>query len=172
MQGERIFLCPDIDLAAAKKARNNPLVYKWCRQFKLLSDFDQERWAEQISCDPTIEMFAICKHEGLQPQVGVCGFTSIDRHNRSAEFSLYISAEYQKNGYAREAMGLLLDHGFYDFGFHRIWGEVFDGNPSLDLFKKLGFEINGILRHSYFREGRFINSTMIDLLDHEWRRRN
>lgn len=170
-QSERLFLNPDIDIHIARKARNHPSIKKWCRQYTLISQFDQVKWADKIETDPTIKMFGICKHDGMQPQIGVCGFTSIDNHNRSAEFSLYINHEYHNKGFGQEALILLLDHGFYDFGFHRIWGEVFDKNPALKIFQSLGFKINGILRHTYFREGAFIDSTMVDLLEYEWKSR-
>lgn len=171
LQSERLFLSPDIDFLIARKSRNHHSIRKWCRQYTLISHGDQNKWAKKIEDDPTIKMFGICKNEGMHPIVGVCGFTSIDLHNRSAEFSLYINPGDQGHGYGSEGLALLLNHGFYDFGFHRIWGEVFEGNPALKTFEKLGFKINGILRHSYYRSGQFIDSIMIDLLDHEWKSR-
>jgi RimJ/RimL family protein N-acetyltransferase len=171
LQSDRLFLSADIDFNLARKSRNHPSVRKWCRQYTLISEAEQERWSKKIDEDPTIKMFAICKNEGFHPIVGVCGFTSIDQHNRSAEFSLYINPDDQGHGYGSEGLRLLLNHGFYDFGFHRVWGEVFEGNPALKTFEKLGFKINGILRHSYYREGCFIDSIMIDMLDHEWKSR-
>jgi ribosomal-protein-alanine N-acetyltransferase len=138
----------------------------WCRQYTPISDYDQRRWWEKINTDPTIKMYSLRDSEDRQ--VGVCGFTSIDRHNRSAEFSLYINPEHQKRGFGQEGLTLLLNHGFFDWGFHRIWGEVFEGNHALKIFERLGFHRCGILRDSYWSDGSWIDSTIIDILSDDW----
>jgi RimJ/RimL family protein N-acetyltransferase len=101
--------------------------------------------------------------------IGVAGLTSIDRHNRSAEFSLYIAPEHQKKAYGAKALELLLYHGFEDMGLNRIWGEVFAGNPAMHMFQKLGFKAEGCLRDTYWKHGEFIDSHMISMLAREFR---
>jgi RimJ/RimL family protein N-acetyltransferase len=149
--------------------RNNIAVWKWCRQNTLLSELDQEKWLEKIEYDPTIKMFGVyCYGKERQNFVGVCGFTSINTLNRSAEFSLYIGPEAQGKGYGRKALELLIAHGFMDFGFKRIWGEVFEGNPAMTMFERIGFVHDGTLRSSYWKSGRWIDSHLISILDEEW----
>jgi RimJ/RimL family protein N-acetyltransferase len=167
MQSKRLSLSADIDFETAMYARNHESIRRWCRQYTLISEADQLDWARKVHQDPTIQMFAILDAD--DNQVGVCGFTSIDRHNRSAEFSVYINPDNQGFGYGAEGLGMLLDHGFEDFGFHRIWGEVFMGNPAIKTFQALGFKFSGRMRHSYYRNGAFIDSILIDLLEHEWK---
>jgi diamine N-acetyltransferase len=146
----------------ARDWRNQLEIRRWCRQYTLISQAQHAAWLTRIETDPTIKMFGIW---GNDPQViphngfvGVCGLTSIDRHNQSAEFSLYIAPEYHRRGYARNALTLLLLHGFWDYNLNRIWGESFDGNPAQRLFASLGMQHEGALRQSYFREGRHIDS--------------
>lgn len=163
----RICLDKDINPRKAKVDRNNPDIWKWCRQYTLLSDQSQIDWVNHIARDPTIEMFAV-RETNSALQIGVCGFTSIDHRNRKAEFSLYISPGAQGDGYGYEALETLVDHGFRDFGFNSIWGEVYDGNPAMKIFKKVGFSEVGIFRESYFRDGKFIDSVLIDILARNW----
>ena len=148
----------------AREWRNHLNVRRWCRQFTLISESEHAEWLKKIHSDPKIKMFGI-GHSG--EQVGVCGFTSIDLINRNAEFSLYINAENQDLGYGAPALMQLIDHGFDDFGLKRIWGEVFDGNPALKKFLDLGFRPEGVLRSSYFRDGKYINSHIIGMLSDE-----
>ena len=75
----------------AREWRNHPDVWKWCRQYTLISPKQHEKWLEKIENDPRIKMFGI-KHN--ETELGVCGLTSIDKHNQSAEFSLYIAPEF------------------------------------------------------------------------------
>jgi len=160
---EDIHLTPNYNLATARRHRNDPLVYEYCRQHTLITMREQDDWDIRQHKDPTIKMFGIFNKD--KKQLGVCGFTSIDILNRSAEFSLYIGPEFQKCGYGEKALKTLLRHGFEDWNFHRIWGEVFVTNlRGLKLFKKIGFTSEGILRQTYWKRGKYINSHIISLL--------
>jgi len=101
-------------------------------------------------------------------EVGVCGLTSIDKHNQSAEFSLYIRPDRHRMGYGADALRLLLRHAFFDLNLNRIWGETYEGNPALAMFEKVGMKQEGRLRQTYFREGRFIDSIIVSMLRTEW----
>lgn len=100
--------------------------------------------------------------------VGVCGLTSIDLHNRRAEFSLYIAPALHGQGFGRKGLELLLTHGFKNLGLNVIWGEVFDGNPAAKLFRRLGFVKEGTRREFYFRDGKFIDAHIVSLTAGEW----
>jgi RimJ/RimL family protein N-acetyltransferase len=155
-----IYLDADIDFEMAMHARNQEPIRRFNRQFTLISAEEQMMWAERI-LDPDIKMFSIRVGED---QVGVCGFTSIDRHNQSAEFSCYIDPEYQRNSYGKKALFLLFRHGFHDWNFQRIWGETLQGNFAFGLFTNvIGMNHAGTWKKSYFKRGRFIDSYLIEL---------
>lgn len=158
-------LIADINIHDALACRNDLSIWQWCRQYTLISRIEQEKWIQKINEDSTIKMFSV--RDSLSIQIGVCGFTSIDRQNRSAEFSLYIDPDEQKKGYGIKALATLCKHGFEDWNFNRIWGEVFEGNPAMAMFEKLGFKKEGFLRDTYFRKGKFIGSHIISILDRE-----
>ena len=102
--------------------------------------------------------------------VGTCGLTSVSLIHRVAEWSLLIAPEYQRKGYATASFRELLRYGFLTLGLNRIWGEIFDGNEaSLHLAKKFGFKEEGKLRQTYFKNGTYINSTIVGLLRDEWK---
>ena len=153
-------------LGDLKNHRNNIAIRRWCRQYGLITDYDQEKWYEKIHEDQTIAMYlpSITSDSINYCAVGVCGLTSIDRVNQNAEFSLYIFPKFQGNGYAKSSLKTLLHHGFYDHNLNRIWGETYDGNPALALFHKLGMVTEGTLRQAYFREGKFIDCHVISML--------
>jgi len=172
LKDKRIYL-GDVAAQLARHFRNDPEIRKWCREYTEISEAKHERWLTKIEEDPSIKMFGIyinqldIKDESMgkiAACIGTCGLTSIDRVNQNAEFSLYIAKNYQKMGYGKEALQTLIWHGFNDFNLHRIWGEVFEGNPALKIFKEIGFTIEGVLRKSYFREGKFIDSIRIGIL--------
>lgn len=146
--------------------RNDPAIWKWCRQNDVISDMDQDRWIEAQSLSQTTKMYMIHAEGWLK--VGVCGLTSIDPINRRAEFSLYIAPTQQGIGFGRKALATLLDHGFKNLGLHSIWGESFAGNPAIRMFGSLGFKNEGARRDFYFRDGKFIDAYLCSILASEW----
>ncbi len=157
------------DLECLRTWRNNHKIWQWCRQDDVISDIDQERWFERQSSDPTIRMYVITiRVDTHKTQVGVCGFTSIDQLNRRAEFSLYIGPEHQQRGFGREALKVLLQHGFLNLGLEQIWGESFEGNPAMKIFDELGFSRDGVRRDFYFKDGHFVNAHLFSILRPEW----
>lgn len=150
----------------ARSWRNEPEINRWCRQYTDLTAYDHRAWLTSLREDRTLRMFTVVSRTGTD--VGVCGLTSINHVNQSAEFSLYIAPGQQGKGLGRAALETLITHGFGALNLHRIFGEVFDGNPAMALFEKIGFKREGTLRQSYFREGRFIDSHMVSILRSEW----
>jgi RimJ/RimL family protein N-acetyltransferase len=160
-EGSEVFLTRSIPQDALKW-RNDPRVYRWCRQHSPISEAHHTAWLKRIEDDPTLEMFGV--HVAMKGPVGVCGLTSIDRVNQKAEFSLYIASDHQGKGYGEKALYTLTRHGHEAFNIVRIWGESFDGNPAIRMFERLGYKYEGALRKAYFREGRFIDSHIYSCL--------
>lgn len=165
--GEKIALVADVPFVA-REWRNQEEIRRWCRQYTLINEKQHGVWFEKMQTDPSIKMFGIVSQLERELVLGVCGFTSIDKHNQTAEFSLYIRPEHQKQGYGVDALKTLFRHGFMDHNFNRIWGETFDGNHALQMFLKLGMKHEGTSREAYFRNGKYIDCHRIGLLRSEW----
>lgn len=154
-------------LSEARCWRNSPAIWASCRQNSLISSANHHKWHEKINSDSSIQMFSIKEGE-TGKFVGVCGFTSIDMLCRRAEFSLYIAPKLHRNGYAKNALKTLFQHGFMDWGFNCIWGETIEGNPALELFLKIGMKKEGLRRQFYFKKGKFIDAHLVSILRSEW----
>lgn len=141
------------DLEELFVMRNDPEVYRWCRQYAPLHWDRHLEWYEWQAKDPKTEMFSIFNDSVL---VGVCGLTDIDYINRRAEFSLYIGRSYQNLGLGKKSLIELFRFGFNTLGLNRIWGESFDHNPAIKIFESIGMELDGVRRDHYFRNGNFI----------------
>lgn len=143
--------------------RNDPRIWKWCRQHDVIQEGRHEDWIELVSGNQNrflmYEMIAADTHK----VVGVCGLTDVDYINRRAEFSLYVIPQMQKRGYAKAGLKTLLTHGFLNLNMNRIWGETFENNPAVKLFIKLGFEYEGTRRQFYYRNGRYIDAHLVSL---------
>lgn len=155
------------DLPQLAAWRNDPELRARTREFRPLTDVDQERWLASISGgDRTAFMFVVEQpippgpapfDRWIQIPVGVVGLCHWDAVNASAEVSFYIGDEASRGrGYASRAVRLLCRWGFDTLRLNRIWAEVYDFNaPSIKLLERAGFQHEGTLRHHVWKNGTF-----------------
>ena len=152
--------------------RNNPDVRRWCRQHSLINEVQQRDWFLWQAKDPNTRMFEIVvRDQNTSPfiPVGICGLTSIDWVHRRAEFSCYVFPDHRLNGYCKEALILLFNHGFRELNLHSIWGETFQDNPAYHLFVDvLGMKPEGTRREFYYKNGKYIDCHLLSILRSEW----
>lgn len=175
-RGKKVFLdaINRDDLPMLMHWRNLPDYRKHFREYRELNMDMQVRWYEnKVISDNTTEMFAIRLIESGE-LIGCCGLCYINWVHRNADLSLYIGwkeSYIDQEGYAEEACALLFNYGFLELGLEKIWTEIycFD-EKKMNLYKKLGFSIDGELRNQYFYDGKWWNSYMLSLLSGEWRK--
>ena len=120
--------------------RNDPKIFKWCRQFDCLQPGQHVDWYDRVVTDPSVNaMYEITAPLaktgiGMHSLVGMAGLTDIDRVNSRAEFSLYIMPYYHRRGLAKAALKTLFTHAFKGHNLNSVWGETFEHNPAFKLF--------------------------------------
>lgn len=159
--GVKIGPISDVPAEKLRVWRNNPEIYKWCRQVSPLEKFEHIAWIKSLENGrDDVKMFSIWVNKC---PIGACGLTSIDHINRRAEFSLYIARGAQGNSFGKKALKTLLGHGFGSLNLNLIWGETFDGNPAAKMFEKLGFKKEGTRREFYFKNGKYIDAHLYSI---------
>lgn len=155
--------------------RNHEGIWKWCRQNGPINYAQHSAYWYSVDGCQDKKFFSIVACEGtlgVTPPtfktVGCAGLTSIDNVNATAEFSLYIGPEHQGKGYGKAALKTLIEYGFRYLNLNSIWGETFQGNPALKMFLDIGMKKEGIRRDFYFRNGHYMNATLISVLRKEW----
>src|SRR5690606_15122000 len=90
--------------------------------------------------------------------VGHVGFYQIDYRIRKAEFAIMIGDKSLWNrGLGSQITGAVLDFGFRQLNLHRIYLNVLASNQrAIHLYKKIGFQQEGILRDCQFRNGQYV----------------
>jgi ribosomal-protein-alanine N-acetyltransferase len=75
-------------------------------------------------------------------------------------------------GYATEAIGALLDHGFDALDLNRVEADIDPRNdPSARVLQRLGFRHEGVLRERWIVDGAVSDSGIYGLLRREWHAR-
>lgn len=102
--------------------------------------------------------------------IGVVSLILIDYKNRNAECIIDIGEkEYWGKGYGSEGLKLLLDYAFYEMNLHRVSLKVFSFNDrAIHLYKKIGFQQEGMIRECLFREGKWYDIIQMGILQDEY----
>ena len=101
-----------------------------------------------------------------QQIVGLVNLDGLDWANSHAEIGIALTSQSARGqGYAYEALSLLIDFAFRELGLHRLWARIIDGNePSLKLFAKLGFQLEGRMTGHVRRRGEFRDMLIFGLV--------
>ena len=77
--------------------------------------------------------------------------------------------EKQNKGYGTEAIRLMLDMAFNEYGMNRVSiGVVGLNTDALEFYKKVGFRQEGIQEQGYYYDGEYSDFIMMRILREEW----
>jgi len=102
--------------------------------------------------------------------VGLIRLDNIDDVNGNCCVGLDIIEEERGKGLAKATYQKLLDELFFQRRMECVWLEVLETNTvAVELYKKLGFTIDGKLRSRVFRNGLYLDCLTMSILRSEWR---
>jgi len=112
-------------------------------------------------------LFAICLMQGDR-HIGNCGFEAIDRDNGTATFGIFIGeADCRGQGLGEEAVRTLCRFGFEELRLAKVRLDVYEGNPAIRTYERVGFRREGVLRQEIFRRGGRLDVIRMGLLVEE-----
>lgn len=113
--------------------------------------------------------FAIARRETPGPLIGMCGARRIeDRCNSAVEFGYWLAEECWNQGYATEAVRVLVPFLFEHYGAERVQAHTFAENAaSARVLEKAGLSCEGTLRRAMYRRGRYWDVRMYSMLRDE-----
>ncbi|MFT5705500.1 MAG: RimJ/RimL family protein N-acetyltransferase [Shewanella sp.] len=99
------------------------------------------------------------------------GFTGLYCSNlalRHAEVGYMLALEGQGKGYATESLKAVIDWGCLSCNVHKFIGTCSTGNlASVRVLEKAGFTLEGVLRHNFKIDERWIDDNVYGLLSEE-----
>lgn len=105
--------------------------------------------------------------------VGTLNTHSCEPRNGTFGYGLAVRAEHQRQGYASEAVVLVLHYFFRELRYQKVTVHVYAFNePSIRLHEKLGFQLEGRLRRMIYTDGRHWDDLLYGLTAEEFEARH
>jgi RimJ/RimL family protein N-acetyltransferase len=161
------------DAAVLADYRSDPAVARyqsWDAPFSLLRA--ETAVANFIASDPGRAgwfQYAVERKEDR----ALIGDVAVHLHDnlKQAEIGFTLATAYQKQGFATEAVGAIVDRLFRVQGLHKVAGECDARNvASAGLLERLGFRREGRLRQQTWIKGEWTDDLIYGLLAEEWTR--
>ena len=101
--------------------------------------------------------------------IGHVGLYKIDKVAKKTEYGILLAEDNSRGkGYGTKCTRTLVDYAFDELGMHKVTAEVLcENTPSISMFKKCGFSIDGCLRDDVYKNGRYYDVLTMSVLSSE-----
>ena len=129
-------------------------------QFVLNTDND-------IFASKQLRLMIDCHSSGVKAStVGSIDLFDFDPYNKRAGIGILIDESSRRQGYAFEALNLLISYCFKTLNLHQLYCNIEKSNEeSISLFKKAGFTPCGIKKEWLLHEGQWTDELMFQLIN-------
>lgn len=103
--------------------------------------------------------------------IGGCGIYVSNPDNREGYIGYVLNRNFWGQGYATETARALVEFGFNQLKLHRIFATCDPQNvASAHVLEKIGMQLEGHFRENGWVKGKWRDSLVYAVLDHEWMR--
>jgi RimJ/RimL family protein N-acetyltransferase len=133
------------------------------------SDAQEEAWFKRAGEDPSGVTWAI---EVDGRAVGTTGIHGIDHRHGTGESGIVIGEKsLWRKGIASEAIALRTRFAFRELNLHKVRSRTYMENEgSKRALQKAGYRQSGVLREEFYRDGRWHDVWMGEVLRDDWER--
>jgi len=175
IRGQKVYLT-ELDRTNAETIRewlNDPDVHRYLLAGHIpLTREQEERYydAAGAACDSYNFEIHIAE-DGRY--IGHIGLSRVDLVHRHAEIGLVIGSKVDwGKGYGCDAIVTCLGFAFLTLGLHSVCIKTDEHHDrALELYRRIGFVETGREREWIYREGRFTDHVVFDMLEPEYRAR-
>lgn len=132
---------------------------------EFIGQYDFDRHQSVIESDD--EMHLSIFDNSNNSLIGHIILAGLTNTNESIEFRRIVVSKKGK-GFGKESLKLIKKYCFEDLNTHRIWLDVFEANYiAIKLYESQGFRIEGFLRDSVKRDGKYFSLLIMSILSSE-----
>ena len=97
--------------------------------------------------------------------VGMIDLFDFNPQHKRAGVGILIHPDFQENGYAFEALSILIDYAFKHLNLHQLYSNISSDNlKSISLFTKCKFEKVGLKKEWILSEGKYKDEILFQLI--------
>ena len=155
--------------------------YKWSRDREVtvysLSSYaypqsksDIQKWLSTINASSKNISFGVCCTQS-DKLIGYAGISDISTLNRSGEYFILIGEkECWGKGVGTLVTKLVTNYAIQTLGLHRVQLTASALNSgAIKAYENAGYQHEGIMRQSGFRNGQFVDKVLLSVLSTEWK---
>ncbi len=134
------------------------------------SKSDIQKWLSTINVSSKSVSFGVCCTQSNQ-LIGYAGIVDISALNRSGEYFILIGEkEYWGKGVGTLVTKLVTNYAIQTLGLHRVQLTASALNlGAIKAYENAGYQHEGIMRQSGFRNGQFVDKVLMSVLSTEWK---
>ncbi len=143
--------------------------YPWIQRTQEDVQVFMEMWLAQQQETPRrkFQLASTLKETGQL--IGNCGLRLKVAGAQEGDIGFELDPDHWGQGYASEGALAMVEFGFSQLGLHRIWARCLADNArSVRVLERLGMRREGQLRENESFKGRFWDTLLYGLLEHEW----
>jgi len=107
----------------------------------------------------------LIEEKSTKRQIGLIDLFDFNPQHKRAGIGILIHPDFQKNGFAFEALSILIDYAFKYLNVHQLYANITDNNSkSISLFTKHKFKKVGIKKDWILSEGKFKDEILFQLI--------
>ena len=144
--------------------------YEWTeRTPEAVQQFIEKYFVGPQRAQPRIKFQLAAVLQSNQQLIGNCGIRMNTADAREGDIGYEFAPDHWGHGYATEAARAMVKFGFTELKLHRIssWC-IADNIASARVLEKLGMQAEGRLRENEYFKGRWWDTLLFGMLEHEW----
>ena len=155
------------DMKTINSWRNNEdIISTLGAPFRFINQEVDERWFEQYMMQRSNTVRCAITTKENDEILGIVSLVEIDFINRSAQFHIMIGESEQNKGAGTFGVQSMINHGFKNYGLHRIELHVLaDNKRAQHVYEKCGFVQEGISRQAVFKNGQFKDMIIYSIIN-------
>lgn len=157
------------DLDFITEIRQDPEVEKYLGTLLFTNKQKQREWFMKTCMDSTKMYFIFSESGFINSKIGYVRFTKIDYINKSICVGGDIHSKYRGKGYSKQMYRLIFDLVFNKMNMNKCYLWVLENNErAIHIYKKLGFKESGRSRKSIYKDGKYLDYILMDILKEEY----
>jgi diamine N-acetyltransferase len=107
----------------------------------------------------------LIEEKSTKKQIGMIDLFDFNPQHKRAGVGILIHPHFQQNGFASEALSLLIKYAFTHLNLHQLYANITaDNTKSIALFTKYQFEKIGVKKEWILSEGKFKDEILFQLI--------